>query len=337
MKTKETAKSEEALKYNEQKLIEKLDALTASPTSINTTSFWFYLHIEHYRDIVRIWVEQVISTNKLSASKPHKDRKLNFLYLVNDCIQHRSIKSSNETRYLKEFKTVLPAVFEAHYKFIKPEIKERIARLINVWRERSCYDNVFCDLLEKMADIRNPSKRQRSESPNRTNTPTVFKNVIQALEKITKLEKEKLLSVTKINGIKAILYLPDKIKNLDEKEKIKTLVEANGAIGHVGGYIKAIDQEIKQRESVLAELEAFLGVQSALVTKERANKEVMMDKINTLQTVVDILAGTSAASGVAMSPASDLTSTNNSGSSYVNPATLDRLGNLDWPMNEDAF
>ncbi|KAL2919706.1 hypothetical protein HK105_200620 [Polyrhizophydium stewartii] len=128
--------------FSTEALVAKLKQLTATQQSIEVTSQWLLFHRNHAGDCVSTWAEQL-------AQAP-ASRRLSFLYLANDVIQHSKRRSGN---YAREFETILPGVFGTTLNGLDHDTKGKIYRILEVWRERNVYEPQFLDLLAAKAKL----------------------------------------------------------------------------------------------------------------------------------------------------------------------------------------
>nr|KAJ3422270.1 Regulation of nuclear pre-mRNA domain containing protein 1B [Polyrhizophydium stewartii] len=86
----------------------------------------------------------------MNAHQAPASRRLSFLYLANDVIQHSKRRSGN---YAREFETILPGVFGTTLNGLDHDTKGKIYRILEVWRERNVYEPQFLDLLAAKAKL----------------------------------------------------------------------------------------------------------------------------------------------------------------------------------------
>jgi regulator of Ty1 transposition protein 103 len=108
-----------------QMFVTKLEALNETHQSINTTTLWIRYHHKRSRQAAEVWAAQTL------ASPP--SRHLLFVYLLNDVLQtcRRGYPDLCDD-FSSQMQLVLPKVAAS----ASPQVKEKIARVINVWEER---------------------------------------------------------------------------------------------------------------------------------------------------------------------------------------------------------
>jgi regulator of Ty1 transposition protein 103 len=118
--------------YSVDTLKQKLDKLSHTQESIQMTCFWLNFHKKHLKESVQIWAEEL--------AKQIPQRKLFFLYLANDLIQTAKKK---QTGFDTAFQLVLPTCFEESFKFVHEEVKQKVGKILQVWKERRIYPEDF--------------------------------------------------------------------------------------------------------------------------------------------------------------------------------------------------
>lgn len=147
--------------------IGKLHKLTTTPESIQTLSNWCIFHKPHADIIVDTWNTAIIThctNNNLSQC-------ITLLYLCNEIIQTK-IKSNV---YISVYATILPdTLYTIYYhKHISAAHKSKIDRLINIWRERNVFDNVWIDSIRNKLQLQPSDHNKNNRSGNRTAVDTV--------------------------------------------------------------------------------------------------------------------------------------------------------------------
>jgi hypothetical protein len=93
--------------------------------------------------IVGLWKEEV-----LAAGSP--DRKLVLIYLANDVLQNSRRKG---LEMAKEFSTAFTDVLPEVYKSVDSTIQGKIARVLNIWQERSVFDVTYINKLKGLCGV----------------------------------------------------------------------------------------------------------------------------------------------------------------------------------------
>ncbi|CAD6258526.1 unnamed protein product [Miscanthus lutarioriparius] len=144
--------------FSEQRLIDKLNRLNNSATSIQTLSQWCIFHRKRAKRVVDTWEKQFTIARE--------DKKISFLYLSNDILQNSKRKGAD---YVDEFWRVLPRSMKHVYEKGGEEGKKQVARLMLIWDDRK----VFGTRIESMKnDILGDNPPNNGNSLNPSSNPT---------------------------------------------------------------------------------------------------------------------------------------------------------------------
>ncbi|KAL6905708.1 hypothetical protein ACP4OV_003309 [Aristida adscensionis] len=174
--------------FSEQRLVEKLNKLNSTATSIQTLSQWCIFHRKRARRVVDTWEKQFNSATK--------EKKVSYLYLSNDILQNSKRKGGE---YVNEFWRVLPRLLKDFYETGEEEGKKVVARLIfgtpikkvnvGIWDERKVFgtrieglkDDILGENLPKLDNNGNNSNPSSNPSSNfkaaRKDSSTVMKKL----------------------------------------------------------------------------------------------------------------------------------------------------------------
>jgi len=148
--------------YSDAEFEKRLTELRDSQKEIQTLSTWLVQHRSHHKMIMRIWYK--------NFKQGHRNRKLTFMYLVNDVVQNSRRKGPE---FVKEFSGVLLKVFH-HLASIPIEEKTipAIGRLISIWTERQIFDQKLLQEVgqiwaHKKAKLAGKSSSLATSTPNR--------------------------------------------------------------------------------------------------------------------------------------------------------------------------
>ncbi len=74
------------MSFSEAAVVKKFQELNNTQQSVQTLSLWLIHHRKHAKNIVQIWLKELLSENKC-------ERKLTYIYLANDILQNSRKKS----------------------------------------------------------------------------------------------------------------------------------------------------------------------------------------------------------------------------------------------------
>jgi len=116
--------------YSDSDFERKLGELRDSQKEIQAISAWLVHHRAHSRPVLKIWYK--------NFKAGPRNRKLTFLYLMNDVVQNSRRKGPE---YVRDVAVILPKVFH-HLTSIEIDDKtaKSIGRLIEIWDERQIFD-----------------------------------------------------------------------------------------------------------------------------------------------------------------------------------------------------
>lgn len=86
-------------------------------------------HRRHARETAEIWAK--------ALKKAPANKKLALVYLCNEVVQHSRAKKREE--FLTAFAAVVPDALGSAYKSAANEVRARIKRTVDVWRQRNIF------------------------------------------------------------------------------------------------------------------------------------------------------------------------------------------------------
>jgi len=116
----------------------RLTLVNSTQESVQTLSLWILYHRSQHDQLIKTWFKV------LKRSKPA--HRLTLFYVANDVIQNA--KKQNALIYQQAFKPYLNSAMV----YVKENnIKKKIQRILEIWRERGVYDEDFVEeLLKKL-------------------------------------------------------------------------------------------------------------------------------------------------------------------------------------------
>lgn len=113
--------------FDPQILRGRLASSNETADSITATAQWILFYKRHAEEIAHQWAEAVtVDKNKLAE-----------IYIANEVIQQSKIKRRGE--FAQAFGATLPRALLAAYTQSEPPVKDRIQRVVKVWRDRSIF------------------------------------------------------------------------------------------------------------------------------------------------------------------------------------------------------
>ncbi|PWZ37913.1 Regulation of nuclear pre-mRNA domain-containing protein 1A [Zea mays] len=147
--------------FSEQMLIDKLNRLNNSATSIETLSQWCIFHRKRAKRVVDTWEKQFTSSRE--------EKKIPFLYLSNDILQNSKRKGAD---YVDEFWRVLPRSLKHVYENGGEEGRKQVARLILIWDQRKVFGTRIGSMKNSILGDNPPILDNNVNSLNPSSNPT---------------------------------------------------------------------------------------------------------------------------------------------------------------------
>ncbi|GMF56876.1 unnamed protein product [[Candida] boidinii] len=120
------------MSFSPEKASEKLNKLTPTQASIVSTSQWFLFHYRNARPLIDIWNSKIVNPRTRSSEK------LTLLYLCNELLQ-QSRRDKKYFEFLSYFSETLTNSFKTINKDLSSSDKEKILKIIKVWKDRVLY------------------------------------------------------------------------------------------------------------------------------------------------------------------------------------------------------
>ena len=135
------------MSFSEESLIKKFKDLNNTQQSVQTLSLWLIHHRKQAKIIANTWLKEI-----LNETKP--ERKLTYIYLVNDILQN-SRKKGQE--YQNEFTTnILLEAIQSTSLVADSKLRFTLERILNIWKDRKIFpDN---QIEQFKSALHNPEK-----------------------------------------------------------------------------------------------------------------------------------------------------------------------------------
>ncbi|KAA8907351.1 RNA polymerase II-binding domain-containing protein [Sphaerosporella brunnea] len=115
--------------YTDETVRSKLSALNDSQDAIVAVAQWIMFHRRQAKRSAELWLE------RLKESSSH--RKLMLVYLANEIVQQS--KARNKPEFGNAFTPIVVESIGVAYDGCKPDVQEKIKRVVQVWRERNIF------------------------------------------------------------------------------------------------------------------------------------------------------------------------------------------------------
>jgi len=145
--------------FSESAFVKRLVDLNGSQQSIQTLSQWLVFHRKNAKTIVQVWQTQLIQTKT--------KKKLVFLYLANDVIQHSRKKGPE---FIRAFGGVLITAFTHVAKHSDDKTFASVNRMLKIWNERKIYESKYILSIQKAVMNISQSKSGKKTVPIKRET-----------------------------------------------------------------------------------------------------------------------------------------------------------------------
>ncbi|CAF0818816.1 unnamed protein product [Adineta ricciae] len=156
---------------SESQLVKRFAELSTSQQSVETLSLFFMHHRRQSQTIVHVWAKELVSASP--------DKKIAFLYVANDVIQHDKRKGGE---FVKDFLPILPSAIQHIVSQLNDEnIHKTVRRIINIWGERQIYQPDAIKLLKtsfesgidkKISDDEDDEEQTNGNGKRKLNDPS---------------------------------------------------------------------------------------------------------------------------------------------------------------------
>ncbi|KAF1816379.1 DUF618-domain-containing protein, partial [Eremomyces bilateralis CBS 781.70] len=252
--------------YTDDAVKAKLSALNETQEGIVTVAQWIMFHRRHADRTAQLW------SQRLSESTSSK--RLNLIYLANEVIQQSKARKKNE--FVLAFAPILGDAVANAYKSATNDIRQKIRRVIEVWRSRAIFDPPVQDAIEaKVDDIdksQGPARKQGLGgsllSSSSGGVPPELQPLVTLHNVLTKADSSAKPALTnseaefeKLTDPSALVPTPP-VHAARLSSLLKTLATAEGAVS----------ASIKARKALVEGLEKIVEANNAALASEEVRK-----------------------------------------------------------------
>ncbi|KAL2047376.1 hypothetical protein N7G274_001397 [Stereocaulon virgatum] len=128
--------------YTDDAVKAKLSALNETQESIVTVAQWVMFHRRHADRTGTLWLQRL----KDSGS----NKRLNLIYLANEVAQQSKARKKDE--FLLAFSPIITEATAIAYKGATDEVKNKLRRVVEVWRQRQIFEPTIQEAIEARID-----------------------------------------------------------------------------------------------------------------------------------------------------------------------------------------
>ncbi|KAF1988911.1 DUF618-domain-containing protein [Aulographum hederae CBS 113979] len=246
--------------YTQEAVKAKLSALNETQEGIVTVAQWIMFHRRHAETTTQIWADRL---KESSASK-----RLSLIYLANEVVQQSKVRKKDN--FVQVFSTIIADATIAAYKSAPSDIQQKLRRVVEVWRQRSIFDEAIQKSIETGLDQLDSNRGGKKSLGGalfaESSVPQVLTPLVDQAKAVGNAEftskqaiAASLNEYSKAVGPNAVIPSPPmyaaKLSNL-----FKNLSTAETAVA----------ESIKSRNSLIASLESLITAQRQVVATEEA-------------------------------------------------------------------
>lgn len=231
---------------NEDAFVQRMDKLTVTQESIESTSSWVSLWRKEATTVVSWW-------QAYYNTAPTK-KKLSLLYLANDVVQTSRQKGPE---FVNNFLRVLPKAVARFNREADESGKRSVGKLVDVWKQRQ----VFGRATEKFSSMVEDASKQISQE-NRRSTRNGQKSEHgrqrDGSEDAMRGKRQKRLP----KGIDTLVSLVEDAEEFHRKRIAKEVSYDQSSGPHeeiLQAYKQALKDEMNKRSAIIEYLEKLLG------------------------------------------------------------------------------
>jgi hypothetical protein len=252
--------------FKREQLESKLDKLTDTMESVTVLSQYLLFHRSQAKDTVDTWYE--------GLKKSSIPRRLGFLHLANDVLQHSKRKGEE---YVVAFSQIMPDAISTCLIGAPDGMISKINRLINIWDERRIFNGEVIKVLKsKIPALKQTSSNFQGKEAKKSSSILVGQKgntdgkksvaiivpasyeapapFIKSFNTLKGLEKKRLNQGGKMaSEIDSSITDETVISGCDRGQAQVLLEKANAALALVKEYSGSMQEEWTIRENVMFE------------------------------------------------------------------------------------
>ncbi|KAI0157305.1 RNA polymerase II-binding domain-containing protein [Xylariaceae sp. FL1272] len=259
--------------YNDEAVLAKLSSLSETQDSIVSVSQWIMFYRRHADRTVQLWLQKLkdCSSNK----------RLSLLYLANEVAQQSKARRKEE--FLTAFSPAIAEAVSVAYKGAPQEIQQRIRRVVDVWRERSIFEEPIQAAVEgRLQDLEKARSTVKSGlggggsifASASSSTPSELTPLVKPQQNISKLIFSTKTAVKSANADYDALMGP----GISAPSAPVYAARLNGLLKTLAQAEVAVEQCVKARRDLVNELQKILDTNRTALIAEENDMETFMEK-----------------------------------------------------------
>ncbi|KAK4697715.1 hypothetical protein P7C71_g411, partial [Lecanoromycetidae sp. Uapishka_2] len=264
--------------YTDDAVKAKLSALNETQESIVTVAQWVMFHRRHADRTGTLWL------NRLKDSSSNK--RLNLIYLANEVAQQSKARRKEE--FINAFSPIIAEATAVAYKGATEDVKSKLRRVVEVWRQRQIFDNTILVAIEARIDDIDKSRASNKKpllggslfsNSSGPSAPSEIQPLVPFQIAVSKAAASTASAVPDADADYDKLSDPTKptptapVHAARLSALVKSLANAEGAVS----------ESIKARRSLVEGLEKIIESNRAALTTEEAQKESLTIRKNAVE------------------------------------------------------
>lgn len=248
------------MSFSEEQLTSRLNSLDETQESIVSASKWLLSQYKEAPLVAKCWKKYVLKNSTNTR------RRLLSIYLANDVIQQS--KHKRIVQFSEAFGKILPEVFGVVYPELPQDLRKKVRRVIDVWKQRNVFpgtvlDNMYAQLKDE------PSSSSKDSRNLSTSTVPELKNISKLYEQLVKTQGN--ATTIKLRFEKSFEALNP--HSVVYRENYKTVAKIGQATKDT------LTKSIELRKKAITELKNLLDLQSKLLQEEEGTISDINDMI----------------------------------------------------------
>ncbi|KAL1967353.1 hypothetical protein VTN77DRAFT_3399 [Rasamsonia byssochlamydoides] len=250
--------------YTDDAVRAKLSALNETQEGIVTVAQWVMFHRRHAERTAQLWLQ------KLRESPANK--KLNLIYLANEVAQQSKARRKDD--FLIAFSPIIAEAMAIAYKGASNEIQQKLRRVVEVWRQRSIFEQPIQEAVEARVEELDRSRSSGKKpllggslfSSSSGSVPPELQPLVPLQVAVSKAAVSSTASVTAANTEYDKMHDPNTpvptppVHAARLSQLLKSLANAESSVSEI----------IKSRQALIDGLEKLLDTNRTALAKEQS-------------------------------------------------------------------
>lgn len=242
------------MSYTTDAVTSKLSGLNDTQESITSISQWIMFHRRHAPQTVKTWLQY------LQEASNH--RKLHLIYLANEVVQQSRARKKEE--FLNAFTPVIVDAIRDAYAKVNSDLRNKIRRVVGVWRQRNIFSVNVLDALESSMDQINKGK---SSAPSAARKAAPIAGLPTEISKLVNSQQQ-LNAALSSTGLAVGSALNEYTQLIDNEalpappvyaaRLVQLLRTLENAVSNAGAAVAIRQDIVKQLDTLLAVNKASL-------------------------------------------------------------------------------